>query len=173
MGPLNPAGPVRGTDINRNYGGFWGGPGASTRWSSETYRGPAPFSEPEVQSVRELISGRQVTNLITNHTYSNLVLRPPGVQAVGEPVDEPLLYRLGEEMTDKNGYANIRSWQLYDTTGSTEDWSYWVTGVYRAIIVNYAQVPGQPVDDWTSPGGHLHGPEATGARRHGGVDADL
>jgi hypothetical protein len=126
--PLNPAGPVRGTDINRNYGGFWGGPGASTRWSSETYRGPAPFSEPEVQSVRELISGRQVTNLITNHTYSNLVLRPPGVQAVGEPVDEPLLYRLGEEMTDKNGYANIRSWQLYDTTGSTEDWSYWVTG---------------------------------------------
>jgi hypothetical protein len=81
-----------------------------------------------VQSVRELISGRQVTNLITNHTYSNLVLRPPGVQAVGEPVDEPLLYRLGEEMTDKNGYANIRSWQLYDTTGSTEDWSYWVTG---------------------------------------------
>jgi hypothetical protein len=38
------------------------------------------------------------------------------------------MYRLGEEMADKNGYANIRSWQLYDTTGTTEDWSYWVTG---------------------------------------------
>jgi hypothetical protein len=48
--------------------------------------------------------------------------------AAGGPVDEPLLYRLGEEFADKNGYANIRSFQLYDTTGSTEDWSYWVTG---------------------------------------------
>jgi murein tripeptide amidase MpaA len=126
--PLTPAGAGRGTDPNRNYGGFWGGPGASTSWNGQTYRGPAPFSEPEVRSVRELIAGRQVTNLITNHTYSNLVLRPPGVLAVGDPVDEPLMYRLGEEMADKNGYSNIRSWQLYDTTGSTEDWSYWVTG---------------------------------------------
>ncbi|NJC67242.1 zinc carboxypeptidase [Planosporangium flavigriseum] len=126
--PLTPAGPRRGTDLNRNYGGFWGGPGASTNWNGETYRGPAPFSEPEVGSIRELIAGRQVTNLITNHTYSNLVLRPPGVLATGDPVDEPLLYRLGEEMADKNGYNNIRSWQLYDTTGTTEDWSYWVTG---------------------------------------------
>ncbi|NJC81917.1 peptidase M14 [Planosporangium mesophilum] len=126
--PLNPAGAARGTDLNRNYGGFWGGPGASTSWNSQTYRGPAPFSEPEVRAVREFIAGRQVTNLITNHTYSNLVLRPPGVLATGDPIDEPLMYRLGEEMADKNGYDNIRSWQLYDTTGTTEDWSYWVTG---------------------------------------------
>src|SRR3712207_627697 len=47
--------------------------------------------------------------------------------AVGQPVDEPLMRGLGEEMADKNGYANIRGWQLYDTTGTTEDWSYWVT----------------------------------------------
>jgi hypothetical protein len=126
--PQNPAGRLRGTDLNRNYGGFWGGPGASTNWSSDTYRGPAPFSEPETQSIRELISGRQVTNMITNHTYSNLVLRPPGVLATGQPVDEPIMRDLGAAMTDKNQYANIRGFQLYDTTGSVEDWSYWVTG---------------------------------------------
>jgi hypothetical protein len=126
--PANPAGRLRGVDLNRNYGGFWGGAGASTNWSSDTYRGPEPFSEPEVQNIRELVSGRAVTNLITNHTYGPLVLRPPGVLAVGQPVDEPLLAAVGKSMTDHNGYANIPSYQLYDTTGTTEDWSYWVTG---------------------------------------------
>lgn len=126
--PQNPAGRVRGTDLNRNYGGFWGGSGASTNWRSDTFRGSAPFSEPEVQAIRELISKRAVTNLITNHTYGNLVLRPPGVFATGQPVDEVLLRDLGERITARNNYANIRGWQLYDTTGSTEDWSYWATG---------------------------------------------
>jgi hypothetical protein len=126
--PQNPAGRLRGTDLNRNYGGFWGGPGASTNWRSDTFRGSAPFSEPEVQNIREFVSGRQVTNLITNHTYSNLVLRPPGVMATGQPVDEPVLAQVGAQMASHNNYANIRGWQLYDTTGTTEDWSYWVTG---------------------------------------------
>ena len=83
------AGSLRGTDPNRNYGGLWGGSGASPSWADDTFRGDAPFSEPEVQNIRELIASRQVTNLITNHTYSNLVLRPPGVADFGFPLDEP------------------------------------------------------------------------------------
>ncbi|GIJ50724.1 peptidase M14 [Virgisporangium aliadipatigenens] len=126
--PANPAGRLRGVDLNRNYGGFWGGPGASTNWSSDTYRGSEPFSEPEAQNIRELVSSRAVTNLITNHTYGPLVLRPPGVYATGQAVDEPLLAAVGKSMTDHNGYANIPGYQLYDTTGTTEDWTYWVTG---------------------------------------------
>lgn len=126
--PVNPAGIARGTDLNRNYGAFWGGDGASPLWSNQTYRGPAPFSEPESRAVRELISTRQVTNLITNHTYGNLVLRPPGVLGTGQPVDAPLLASLGREMTAHNRYANFLSFQLYDTSGTTDDWSYWVTG---------------------------------------------
>ena len=31
-------------------------------------------------------------------------------------------------MTEANGYANWASFQLYDTSGSVEDWSYWNTG---------------------------------------------
>ena len=31
-------------------------------------------------------------------------------------------------MTAQNGYANIHGWELYDTTGTTEDWSYNATG---------------------------------------------
>ena len=70
-------------DPNRNYGGFWGGPGASTDPLRRTSAATGPFSEPETQNIRWLHSERQITNLITNHTYSNLLLRPPGVVDAG------------------------------------------------------------------------------------------
>ena len=124
----NPAGRTRGTDPNRNYAGFWGGAGASANWSSDTFRGSGPFSEPETRNVRWLVSTRQVTNLITLHTYSNLVLRVPGVAAVRPPLDEPVYKALGDRMASRNGYTSQPSWALYDTTGSTEDWSYFATG---------------------------------------------
>ena len=124
----NKAGRLRGTDPNRNYGGLWGGSGASTIWSDDTYRGDGPFSEPEVQNIRELISSRQVTNLITNHTFSNLVLRPPGVASFGFPLEEPIYKALGASLAAHNGYSNIPGFGLYDTTGATEDWSFWSTG---------------------------------------------
>ncbi|WP_018684650.1 M14 family zinc carboxypeptidase [Actinokineospora enzanensis] len=126
----NPAGGSRGTDPNRNYAGFWGGNGASTLWNVDTYRGSAPFSEPETRNVRSLVSTRQITNLITLHTYSGLVLRVPGVADVRPPLDEPTYQALGDKMASRNGYKSEPSWMLYDTTGSTEDWSYWATGGY-------------------------------------------
>jgi hypothetical protein len=118
-----------GVDPNRNYGAFWGGPGADvTNPLTQTYAGPGPFSEPESQNVRELVSGRQVTTLITNHTFSNLVLRPPGLAAQGTTVDEPIYKALGDRMAGENGYASQYGYELYDTTGTTEDWSYNATG---------------------------------------------
>jgi hypothetical protein len=119
-----------GVDPNRNYGGFWGGPGAATGEeapffdTAADYRGPAPFSEPETRNIRDLVSKRQVVTLITNHTFSNLVLRPPGLQAQGKPRDDKLLTRLGNAMAAENGYTSQRGYQLYDTSGTTEDWSY-------------------------------------------------
>jgi hypothetical protein len=92
-----------GVDLNRNYGGLWGGPGAASVFADPTYRGAAPFSEPETQAVRELISSRHVTTLITNHTFSNLVLRPPGIRSAGETVDEHAMKELGGRMTAQNG----------------------------------------------------------------------
>ena len=71
-----------------------------------------------------------MTNLITNHTFSNLVLRPPSLLSTGYSPDEPQYKALGARMTDANDYANWASFQLYDTSGSIEDWSYWQTGGY-------------------------------------------
>lgn len=123
-----------GVDPNRNYGGLWGGPGASPPGGvppgqlNQDYRGPGPFSEPETQNIRDLVSKRQVTTLITNHTFSNLVLRPPGTAEMGDTPDEPVYKSLGDSMAAENGYASQFSYQLYDTTGTTEDWTYWSTG---------------------------------------------
>lgn len=138
VGATSPGGYGVGVDLNRNYGGYWGGPGASDLFADPTYRGAAAFSEPETQNIRELISGRQVTTLITNHTFSNLVLRPngaapdlvPGSEGIplGDPYDEDALRALGDEMAAQNGYTSQHAWELYDTTGSTEDWSYNTTG---------------------------------------------
>ena len=98
---------------------------------------PGAFSEPETKNIRDLVASRQTTMLISNHTFSNLVLRPNGVnpntlgadgKPVGDSPDEAALKRLGGRMTAQNGYANIHGWQLYDTTGTTEDWSYNATG---------------------------------------------
>lgn len=124
----NPAGRLRGTDLNRNYGGFWGGPGASPIWADDVFFGSEPFSEPEVRNIRQLVSTRQVATLVTNHTYSGLVLRPPGVFDIRPPLEDGLYQALGARLTSRNGYANLRSYELYDTTGTTEEWSYWNTG---------------------------------------------
>jgi hypothetical protein len=135
----SPGGYGVGVDLNRNYGGLWGGPGAATEFVDPTYRGAGPFSEPETQNVRTLIAGRQVTMMISNHTFSNLVLRPNGVdpantgpdgKPVGDAPDEEAMKAIGADMAAQNGYRNIHGWQLYDTTGTTEDWSYNATGGY-------------------------------------------
>jgi hypothetical protein len=66
--------------------------------------------------------------MITNHTYSDLVLRPPGVKSQGLAFDEEVYKGLGDHMAEQNGYSSQHGWELYDTTGTTEDWSYAATG---------------------------------------------
>lgn len=135
----SPGGYGTGVDLNRNYGGFWGGPGAETNPVFPTYRGAGPLSEPETQNITDIVRSRQVTMMISLHTSGNLVLRPNGVnpetlgadgQPVGDPPDEKGLKRLGARFTAQNGYQNIHGWQLYDTTGTTEDYTYNATGGY-------------------------------------------
>jgi murein tripeptide amidase MpaA len=118
---------TRGVDVNRNYGGYWGGPGASVDPADATYRGPAPFSEPEAQNIRELVAGRQVTVALNLHTYGNLVLRPPSLAAQAPP-DDAQLKALGDAIAAPAGLTSERGYELYDTTGAMEDWSYWATG---------------------------------------------
>ena len=123
-----------GVDLNRNYGINWGSSGASSSDQAPDYRGAGPFSEPESEAVRRLVASRNVTMLITNHTSGRLVLRPPGVRAQGTVPDEAGLRALGDRMAAAMGYTSEKSWELYDNSGTTEDWSYGVTGAYGYTI---------------------------------------
>jgi carboxypeptidase T len=117
-----------GVDTNRNYGFNWGGAGSSGTRTSQTYRGASPFSEPESESVRQLLNTLQAVTLNTNHTYGRLILRPPGYKGFPDTPDEIILKTLGDAMGDLTGYESKQSWGLYDTTGTTVDWAYGAHG---------------------------------------------
>lgn len=145
-----------GVDPNRNYGGLWGGPGAdAANIASQTYRGPGPFSERETQNVKDLVGSRQVTTLITNHTTAGLILRAPGIAALGDPVDEDRGYKaLGDAMAKENGYFSQKSFELYDTTGTTEDWTYNTAGGYGFTFEVYCGAPNYVTGDCDDPAFH-------------------
>ena len=134
-----------GVDLNRNYGAFWGGPGsgASPGPTGQTYRGPAPFSEPETQAVHAWSSAHQVMVLNSNHTYAGDVLFQPGFGRANEPglnvgskkVPNQVPYQaamkaLADRMATAAGYVSMVSYDLYDVTGATEDWNYFAQGTF-------------------------------------------
>ncbi|HYF26680.1 MAG TPA: M14 family zinc carboxypeptidase [Baekduia sp.] len=123
-----------GVDNNRNYAASWGGPGASTNPNDQTFRGSAPFSEPETRAFRELFSQLNATMMITTHNVAALVLRPPGLRSQGLAPDEPQLKQLGDAMAAAAGYTSQYGWELYDTTGTTDDWSYSASGGFGYTV---------------------------------------
>jgi hypothetical protein len=123
-----------GVDPNRNYGFDWGGPGASNDPTTQVYRGSGQWSEPETQAVWHYSQTHPVTALITLHTVAALVLRSPGLHTHGYAPDELLMRELGGKMAKSTGYTNEFGWQLYDTTGTTEDWNYGAAGALGYTI---------------------------------------
>jgi hypothetical protein len=123
-----------GVDPNRNYGFNWGGLGASSDVNSQTYRGSGPWSEPETQSVHEYSQVHDITTLLTMHNFASLVLRPPGTSGEGQAPDEVPLKSLGDAMGADTGYTSQYGYQLYDTSGTTEDWNYGAAGTFGYTI---------------------------------------
>ncbi|EFL17270.1 M14 family metallopeptidase [Streptomyces sp. C] len=123
-----------GTDENRNWDYKWGCcGGSSTSKSSETYRGPAAESAPEVKAVSDFVRSRvvggkqQITAAIDFHTYSELVLWPFGYTyndtAPGLTADDLAAYKkIGTSMAASNGYTPEQSSDLYITDGTIDDW---------------------------------------------------
>jgi Zinc carboxypeptidase len=123
-----------GVDPNRNYGQNWGGSGAGTDPNDQDYRGTDMWSEPETQAVHEFSQSHDITTLITMHNFASLVLRPPGVHDAGLAPDEDALKKLGDTMAQDTGYTSEFGYQLYDTSGTTEDWNYGAAGTFGYTI---------------------------------------
>ncbi len=126
-----------GVDTNRNYPLMWGGVGASPSPSSQTYHGPTPGSEPEVQAMLGLLRRTQIIAGISNHTSGDLMLRPWGFTADDGP-DEGLLADLGAAMADHINYTN-GSWNeaLYPGTGIWDDWLHGIQGTLAYTMEHF------------------------------------
>jgi zinc carboxypeptidase len=83
-----------GVDLNRNYSYQWGfGSGAegSDNTIEDTYRGPAPFSEPETAALRDFVKGlHNPRAFVSYHSFSELFLRPWSY-TTADPPGEPTL----------------------------------------------------------------------------------
>jgi len=123
-----------GVDLNRNYGYFFGATGTETTPSSELYRGPAGFSEPESENVRLFTRRLQPTVVLSHHTYSEegQWLRQPSLDPAILPgditPDEAEFTALGDSMATATGWASLPAFQLYPTAGATDDWNYYAQG---------------------------------------------
>ncbi|MFE3786708.1 M14 family metallopeptidase [Streptomyces goshikiensis] len=123
-----------GTDENRNWDYKWGCcGGSSSSKSSETYRGAAGESAPEVKVVADFVRSRvvggkqQIKAAIDFHTYSELVMWPFGWTyndtAPGMTADDLAAYKkTGLSMAASNGYTAEQSSDLYITDGTIDDW---------------------------------------------------
>jgi carboxypeptidase T len=123
-------GPV---DLNRNFGiyQFWNSPngGSSTNecsGGSGTYRGTAPFSEPESQNVMNFFNSRNFQAGLGAHTYGNDLLKP---WAWSDPSPTPDDYKFNvflADMTVYNHYITGTPHEAlgYYVRGATDDWYY-------------------------------------------------
>jgi len=119
-----------GVDLNRNWNDHWGGDGSSGTPSSDTYRGTAPFSEPESTAVSNYVLANGPFNgAIDYHSYSQLILRPYG-WTTALPPNDALAKTVGDTIrarilaVNNVAYTSQPSWQLYYTSGTAQDWYY-------------------------------------------------
>jgi len=124
---------IDGVDLNRNYGHEWGhdDEGSSSFEGSDTYRGPAPFSEPETQAVKFLCDNHDFQLALNYHSYGNLLVYPWGYNNTVTP-DSILFSNYGELLTQLNRFVYGTGMQTvgYITNGDADDWMYGEHGTY-------------------------------------------
>jgi carboxypeptidase T len=116
-----------GVDLNRNFGYNWGynGFGSSPNPSSSTYRGTAPFSEPETQLLKTFAETYAFSIALNYHTYGNLLLHPWGYVSYLATPHHQLFQEYGNLMTRENNYPyGLPGTLLYVINGDANDWMY-------------------------------------------------
>jgi hypothetical protein len=152
--------PNFGVDLNRNYDSKWGQiPGGSSSNPADlTFRGTAPFSEPETQAVSAYVSSLfpdqrgqndadaapdNTTGVyIDVHSYGNDILYPWGWTRDPAPNQDALrtlglkfgFYNNTSDTFNGNSYTGTpynvyQSSGLYLTDGTSDDWAYEKLGV--------------------------------------------
>lgn len=133
-----------GTDLNRNHTFKWNNGGSSPYPCNETYRGPSAGSEPEVQAIEAFVTtlfpdqrGTEDTDpapadttglFISLHSAAGLVLWPWGWSSNPAP-NSTQLQTLGRHLAYFNNYTPQQSYQLYQTSGTSDEFAYGELGI--------------------------------------------
>ncbi len=113
-----------GVDLNRNYGYQWGfnNSCASSVTTSSTYRGAAPFSEPESAAVRDFVNEIEPTIAFSTHATAGSFLMPYGYNS--SPPDFPTYAEWASDFLSENDYPYGTTSQMlgYTSCGTTRDY---------------------------------------------------
>ncbi len=130
-----------GVDNNRNWAYQWGGQGASTVTSDDTYRGPSAASEVETQTLANYITSiPRIKAHIDFHSYSQLVMSPWGWTSALPP-DNALFLQLDAAIAQGifNTYGKTYTYgpiytTIYPASGGANDWTYGARGILGLSI---------------------------------------
>ncbi len=117
-----------GVDPNRNFADHWGmdAEGSSADPASETYRGPAPASEPETIAMEALFEEIHPVFHKNDHTAAELLLYPQGFQQDTRTADHEIFTALAGDPFKPGipGFLPELSAGLYITNGDFTGWAY-------------------------------------------------
>jgi carboxypeptidase T len=120
-----------GVDLNRNYGYQWGldNTGSSPTQNTQTYRGAAPFSEPETQIIRDFCLAHNFVLAQNYHTSGNLLIYP---WAWSDKPADPGFVTLGSLFAKENRYRTGTTIETvgYRVNGDADDWMYATVGAW-------------------------------------------
>jgi len=130
-----------GIDPNRNFDADFGRQGVSKNPCSDVYPGKKAFSEKNTQAMRDYLLKHKsnIKLYLSFHSYSQLFLKPIGFDRT-PPKDHAIHDAAGKAVVDaikkSHGkvYRNIRSVELYPTSGSSADWIY-LEGVVNSYTI--------------------------------------
>jgi len=125
-----------GTDPNRNWAFHWGEAGSSTQACSDSYQGPSPASEIEVQTIQSYLCGiKNLVGYINFHAYSQLWMSPwgytdarPAAYTDQNNLSAAAVAAIKSVYGTVYGYGPI-STTIYPASGSSADYTYGVCGV--------------------------------------------
>jgi carboxypeptidase T len=124
----NNGGGSYGVDLNRNYSYKWGydNVGSSGSTSSDTYRGPSAFSEPETRMIRNFCNFHSFFFSLNHHTYGNYMIYPYGYKANTLTPDANLFSQYATRMVQCNAFKPGTANQTvgYVANGVSDDWMY-------------------------------------------------
>ncbi len=146
------AGGSIGVDLNRNYAHQWGfdNSGSSGSGSSETYRGTAAASEPEVAAMQAFILSRNFATAVSAHTYSDLWLWPWGYIAAAPPNNAEYV-EIGDLCTLETDWLRGPAGAvLYLANGVTDDYDHALKGT-----ISFTPEIGNDSDGFWPPTGRI------------------